>query len=183
MGTRTRAIEQIEHDARAVELRRQHLSYRQIAVRLGVSHQAAFDAVKRGLADMYQEAANEVRQIEVERLDELATEAWKVLRTPHYTVSNSGKIVEHPETGELLLDTSPTLAAIDRLLKIQDRRAKLLGLDAPVKAEVKHVDSFDADIAALLADLASRSEGPPAGHPEVLQVAAEGEAGPTPTAG
>jgi hypothetical protein len=35
-----------------------------------------------------------------------------------------------------LEDDAPVLAAVDRLLRIQERRAKLLGLDAPVRADV-----------------------------------------------
>jgi hypothetical protein len=39
--------------------------------------------------------------------------------------------------GAPLLDDAPVLAAVDRLLKVQERRAKLLGLDVPVKRQVE----------------------------------------------
>lgn len=34
---------------------------------------------------------------------------------------------------EELLDSGPVLAALDRVLRIQERRAKLLGINAPKK--------------------------------------------------
>jgi hypothetical protein len=178
MPTRKRRTpEQIDRDSKAVELRRRHLTYRQIATQLGFASQSsAYDAVHRGLLDTIREPADYVRNFELERLDELGRAAWKVLYDRHYALAASGKIPLHPETGMPLVDDGPTLAAIDRLLKISEARRKLLGLDAPVKAEVTHVDagSFDADIARLMADMARRGQSPPAGHPEVLPMAGEG---------
>jgi hypothetical protein len=47
----------------------------------------------------------------------------------------------------------PVLQAIDRLLRIQERRARLLGLDMPVKltAQVTPVDPADIELAKLIA--------------------------------
>jgi hypothetical protein len=93
-----------------------------------------------------QEPAEELRQLELMQLDELARAARAVLERKHLMVSH-GKIVRLGQPfvnddgnaevddgrGEPLKDDAPVLAAIDRLLKIQERRAKLLGLDIPVK--------------------------------------------------
>ncbi len=54
---------------------------------------------------------------------------------------------------EPLRDRAPVLAAIDRLLKIEERRAKLLGLDAPVRAELITIDAIEAEVARLAAEL------------------------------
>ncbi|MET9222324.1 hypothetical protein ABZX65_26660 [Streptomyces sp. NPDC003300] len=93
------------------------------------------------------------REVELTRLDQLTLEAINVLRTQHYAITPSGKIGRHPDTEEVLIDDGPTLAAIDRLLKIQDRRAKLLGLDKPLKVQMLTMDQVDAEIERLSAEL------------------------------
>jgi hypothetical protein len=89
------------------------------------------------------------RELELTRLDQLTLEAINVLRTQHYAITPSGKVGRHPDTDEVLVDDGPTLAAIDRLLKIQDRRARLLGLDKPQRMEVLTIDAIDARIDEL----------------------------------
>lgn len=89
------------------------------------------------------------REAELMRLDQLTLEAVKILATRHLVVAPGGKVVHHPETGQPLEDDAIRLAAIDRLIKIQDRRAKLLGLDAPQRMEVLTIDAIDAAIADL----------------------------------
>lgn len=64
----------------------------------------------------------------VARLDKLYREAWTVVETEHIAVSH-GRVVYGPD-GEPLKDHAPVLQAIDRLLRIEERLAKLLGLDA-----------------------------------------------------
>jgi hypothetical protein len=154
MGRRQRrSIEQVERDARAVELRRRNLNYRQIANELGFSSVAsAHGAVQRGLADTVAETNDEVRRLELDRLDDMARAALRVLAKTHYAVSH-GQVVRHPVTGEALVDDGPTLAALDRLLKIMDRRAKYLGLDAPTRVEVLTIDMIDDEISKLQQEL------------------------------
>lgn len=155
MGRRQRrSVEQVDRDARAVELRRRHLNYRQIAHELGFSSvSSAYKSVQRGLADTIAETNDEVRRQELERLDDLARASLRVLETTHFAVSH-GQVIRHPETGEVLVDDGPVLAAVDRLLKIMDRRAKYLGLDAPAKLEVLTIDVIDEEIRKLSAELA-----------------------------
>jgi hypothetical protein len=78
-----------------------------------------------------------------------------VLEAEHH-VTQVGRLVRGPD-GEPLRDHGPTLAAIDRLLKIMERRAKLVGLDAPVRARVEVVDEATVDraIAELELELAA----------------------------
>ena len=80
------------------------------------------------------ESGEELLALELERLDRLARAAEEVLEAHHVKVAG-GEIV-YDEAGQPLEDTKPVLEAIDRLLKIQERRARLLGLDAPVKQQI-----------------------------------------------
>ena len=95
-----------------------------------------------------------MRTESTEQLLAARREVWKVLRTEHVTVSH-GKVVrrqvgwEVDEHGgrlfnaddepipvyEDLLDDAPVLAAVDRLVKIEDQLAKLWGYVAPTKIE------------------------------------------------
>lgn len=173
MSRAHRTVTDIENDARAVDLRRQNLTYRQIAEQLGYSSTSrAYEAVQRGLRDAIQEPADDLRRLELERLDEMARAAWKVLYDRHLAISAGGKVVRHPDTGAPLVDDGPTLAAIDRLLKIQERRTKLLGLDAPQRLEVLTLDAIDAEIRRLSAELGPAALG-----------AADPTAGPVPPTG
>jgi transposase len=135
-----------ERDATAARLRARGLTYRRIAAELGVDVATAHRAVKRALEATVAEPAAEVRQLELERLDtelerlaELEERVREVLEAKHVTVQH-GAVVQLD--GQPLPDDGPVLAAADRLLKIEDarrrkgeRRARLLGLDAPQKVE------------------------------------------------
>jgi hypothetical protein len=124
---------------------------------------SAYEAVQRGLADAIQEPADEVRRLELERLDEYARHALRVLATPHLLVSQ-GIAVVHPVTEEPLADDGPVLAALDRLIKISERRAKLLGLDAPARSRVEVIteDAVDAELAELARQIADHDRQTPA---------------------
>lgn len=139
-GTFGRSAETAERDAYACSLRMRGLSYRQIAEDMGYhNHSGARTAVERALKAIVQEPAEDLRTLELARLDEMWRACIKVLETTHYTVSEGRLIWIGPEGQEHPLeDDGPVLATIDRMLKIQERRSRLLGLDAPtkVKAEV-----------------------------------------------
>ena len=95
----------------AVELRKAGLSYQKIGDQLGISRQSAFKAVKKALQEIEAstiENATELIRIELERLDD-------------YQI----RVTQEIKSGN-------ALQAIDRALRIMDRRAKLLGLDLEV---------------------------------------------------
>lgn len=103
---------------KALDLRKAGASYRQIGAQLGVSEAQAFNDVKAALDALNKleiAAAEDVRRLELERLDTLTLALW-----PN---AKSGKE-----------------GAIDRILKLMERRAKLLGLDAPTKQELSGPD-------------------------------------------
>lgn len=155
-GTFIETLDTAHRDAEAARLRSRGMGYRAIAEQLGFfDGSGAHKAVQRALAAVRAEGAEEARQLQLQQLDYLATKALEVLERHHVTVSN-GRLIN--VDGEPLEDDGPVLAAIDRLLKIQERRAKLLGLDAPARHEVVTLDAIDAEIARLSAELAGGTE-------------------------
>ena len=165
---RTRSVAAREKDLRTLDLRRRGLSYPQIAAELHCSLSTAYDSVQRALADTAREASGEVRQIEAQRLDDLTRVLNRVLVTRHYVVTQSGKLAVHPETGQPLTDDGPVMQAVAGLVRISERRARLLGLDAPVKHEVRNIDAVDA----RLLDLADQvALGDPGAAPRVRREA------------
>lgn len=96
---------------------------------------------------------------ELERLTRLYERVEKILDRQHITISQ-GRVILHE--GETVPDFGPVLAAVDKLVKIEDarrrvaeRRAKLLGLDAPAKMEVLTIDAIDAQVIKLREQLAA----------------------------
>ena len=133
-GKFTRSADTAERDAEAARLRTRGWDYPRIAEHLGFAGRSgAYAAVQRALKLTVEEPAAEVRAMELERLDRLYEAAVGVLERHHVTVSQ-GRVVQLD--GEPLPDDGPVLQAIDRLLKIQERRARLLGLDAAQKMDV-----------------------------------------------
>jgi hypothetical protein len=132
-------------------------TYQKIADALGFSHRdLARRSVERALTAIVREPADELRQLEMIRLDALWMQAAKVMTSEHLTV-NQGRIIEGPD-GLPLKDDAPVLSAIDRLLKIMERRAKLVGLDAASKVEVLSAEMLDREIAKLSAELGVESD-------------------------
>lgn len=125
-------------DAEAFRLRARGATFEEIAVALGYYNKGAVaNALKKHLATIVPPAVEEYRAIMDAQLDELYRRGLAVMDTEHFTVSN-GQLIYHPEDNEFgigprkpLMDDAPVLSAMDRLLKIQHRRAALWGLDAP----------------------------------------------------
>jgi len=131
-------------------LRKQGMSFPQIAEHLGMTQGYIYKVYKTALKSIIIENVADVRKLELERLDALQDEVTRVLRsfTP---VLSQGKIVRdhlEDETGNLVLDefnnpipiklqdNDVKMKAVAAAVKIMERRARLLGLDAPVKQEV-----------------------------------------------
>lgn len=100
-----RRINAMVKAAQALELRKAGASYRQIKETVGYRHtSSAQAAVKAALKYMLQEPTDEVRAMEASRLDSLLMAVWPAA-------------------------IKGDMQAMDRVLKIMDRRARLLGLD------------------------------------------------------
>lgn len=72
-----------------------------------------------------------------------------------YDASDEPKAVIREGAGAPILDGVPVLPAIDRLLRIEERIGKLVGLDAPVKSDV----TMTAEITEAPADVAELGPG------------------------
>lgn len=143
-----RTLDSAIRDAQAARLRSEGLTYRDIAESMGYAGvSGAHQAVKRAIRELPREGAEDLRNIERERLDRLYAAAMRIVRAPDLTLSALG---------------------IDKALKVMDRRAKMEGLDAPVRSELHLVDSVDATIERLVADMARLDAG--------AEAAAEGRA-------
>ena len=111
-------VETLRREQTVMELRGQGWTWQRIADEVGYASasacKTAFDnAIKRTM----QPVADEVRTLELERLDRFLSYLWDKI-----------------EQGDPV--------AIDKGLKIMDRRAKYLGLDAPIKQQVE-VTTFE----------------------------------------
>lgn len=155
-GGYIRTIDTANRDAECARLRSRSHTLAHIADAVGFKSQSSVKfAIERALVAAITEPAEELRRLELMKLDQLAVAAWAVLEARHYLVSQ-GRLIRIEDGASPLEDDGPVLNAIDRLLKISERRSKLLGLDAPIRAEVTTIDHLDAQIAALEADLAGR---------------------------
>lgn len=152
-GKFVKTLESAERDREACRLRSRGLTYQAISDRLGYGGEPnARRAVQACLVAIQIEGAEELRRLQLDQLDYLTVQALNVLESAHYTTTQAGRVATDAD-GRPLVDHGPVLAAIDRLLRIQERRAKLMGLDAPQRTEVISLDAIDAEIAALTAEL------------------------------
>ena len=113
-----------EKREKALDLRRAGASLRDIARALGVAHSTAKEYLDEAMADLQaaqNEKAEATRAVELDRLERLHMSLWPTA---------TGKDTE-PETRN---------KAIDRLVRISERRSKLLGLDAPQRQELTGAD-------------------------------------------
>lgn len=129
----TRSPDTVARDAEAARLRSRGWTYQRIADDFAVTRSAAFQMVQRVMEETLKEPAEQVRQFELERLDDLEAAVRDSLERRHYVVSG-GKIVF--DGAEKLEDDGYLLSATDRLLKIYESRRRLLGLDAAQKLAV-----------------------------------------------
>jgi hypothetical protein len=141
-------------DAEATRLRALGWSLEEVADRLefhGPAHAAA--AIRRALANTVRIAKDEQRLLELQSLDECERALWVEIRSRHILVSN-GRIIRD-EYEVPLEDSRFLLECMDRILKVKESRRKLLGLDAPMRAEVLNIDSVDSAIRELENEISS----------------------------
>ena len=98
--------------AEALTLRATGMTYERISQELDYrAPSSAFRAVESAVKKTLQEPADELRTLELARLDSLQSGLWDKAM-------------------------GGNLKAVDRVLRIMARRAALLGLDAPIKKEI-----------------------------------------------
>ena len=126
-----------------LELRKQGWTYQAIGDQYGITAPSAYQRVKKALHDLVAEPAEEVRQIELQRLDRMQQ-----------------AVDDKIAAGEL--------RSIDQGLRIMDMRAKLLGLYAPVKVEadvvVAEAEQMNATVYAIIQAAGTHDGDRPAIH-------------------
>jgi hypothetical protein len=113
-STSARKVAAAERTRTAVKMRMAGAQYTEIAAQMGISKQAVWMLVKKSLEATRKitgESADLLRELELQRLDKL------------YLAMN--KQAEQGNQG-----------AVDRCIRIMERRSKLVGLDAPTKQDV-----------------------------------------------
>jgi hypothetical protein len=112
--------EVLAKEAEVVKLRRGGLTWDLIAKQVGYSHaSSAQDAYVRASQRIVRDDIEAIRKVEEDRLDIAQASIWsKVLQ------------------GEI--------ASVLALIRIQERRAKLLGLDQPIRQQIE-VTTYDGD--------------------------------------
>lgn len=155
-GRFTRTVRGAQRDAEAATMRARGATYQQIADALGYAdRRTAYRAVEKVLTETVTEPSEELRSLELARLDAILAKAWSVMEAEHVTVSH-GKIIRGAD-GQPLRDDGPVLAAIDRILKVSERRARLVGLDAPNRTELITLDQIDSEIRRLTEEMGPMS--------------------------
>jgi hypothetical protein len=136
-----------ERDTRIFKMRQAGVPVGEIARRLNMTTGAVGSAIRRQLEKLNHEAMlayPEVLRLELERLDALQQSIWPM--TQH-------RRIQAPDGSEV--NVEPDMKAIQQVLSIMDRRAKLLGMDqsnlnvqldvsgqqGPIRATLSGVDS------------------------------------------
>jgi DNA-binding CsgD family transcriptional regulator len=149
-----RAAETIERDHKAYDLYRRGQSYRQIGAELGISHQAASNAVRRAAkenaVDPLEAAAG--RQVFLDRIQDYRRAALAALLACNYVTTQAGRLAEGPD-GLPQVDTDPNMRALDRLTKLDDMELRLKDYYPPARSRVEIVDE---DVAIALAEANER---------------------------
>lgn len=126
--------ELVDKEIKVLELRRVGLTWVRIAEEVGYAdHTGAYAAYKRAIKRTMQQPADELREQELDRLDRLQVAVWPAAMKG---------------------DTR----AVATIIKLMERRAKLTGLDMPIKIEQdvttwtggESIDRAVRDLAALL---------------------------------
>lgn len=120
MPAKGRTTRDNDRRALALRLRREGYEWAYIGEQLGSSPQNAHHIVKKALENQIAEEATGLRALEAARLDDMMLAL--------YTLATRND-PDQPMT-------RMQLEAVDRVLRIMERRAKLLGLDAPTQTQV-----------------------------------------------
>jgi hypothetical protein len=133
-------IEAVDKRKHVVELRRSGLGWDEIAKQAGyASRGAAYTAFTLALKEVVREPTRELVELELQRLDTLFMAMWELAKGGDYQ-------------------------ATDRAIRIMERRAKLLGLDAPERLQVEESDQLKLEaLRSLFADRAMFEEAVRAG--------------------
>ena len=135
--------ELVDKEVKVLELRRAGLTWQRIAEETGYAdHTGAYAAYKRAIKRTMQQPADELREAELDRIDRLQLALWpKAMKGDN--------------------------ASVNTIVRLMERRARLLGLDTPIKIQQdittwtgdESIDRAVRDLAALLTANDENSSG------------------------
>jgi hypothetical protein len=140
---RLNAVDTATRRAKLVNLVRDgRYTWEQIAEQLDYSDAGAackdYSRILKARQEELAQTLDDQRAAQLEGLMEIRRVAVEVMRRPHPFIQG-GRIVRDGNTddepGDPLYDDGPSLAAIDRIAKIDAQIAQLLGLNAPTRVE------------------------------------------------
>lgn len=130
--------------AEALRLRCRGYTVREIGLELGISKSVAADDVRKALGEvkkLSQEELDAERSLELHRIDTALRVIAKIIDGVMFGSGDDAKDAADSagmDLGDLILGGNEMkLKAIDRQVKLQEQRAKLLGLYAPQKVEAE----------------------------------------------
>lgn len=150
--------ERAERDAQIYQLALRGYTPEEIAPNFRLSPSTTHEIISRVNAALHRPDPNQAKLMELDRLDKLLKKAVSVLNKKHLAHSH-GRVILDP-TNELkpLEDSAPALNAISTILKIQERRAKLLGLDAPTNVNIiTPPDALSTELQELVNEAKARA--------------------------
>lgn len=131
----------------------------QIADEHGVSQSHVSERLKLVRAQIPAEEREQVRRRHLDGISALSRELWALVEAgPHPAYSNGRRMTmpneldpDNPDApGDQVWDHSARMAAMDRIGKLMEREAKLLGLDAPTQQEISAtVDTAPSIVARI----------------------------------
>lgn len=148
-----------ERDARIFSLKKSGLSNQDIAKRFDMTAAAVAAATRRQLGRLNSEAFlsyPEVLRLELERLDEMQKSLWPLTQFRRETLDDGSQVTIEPDQ-----------RAVQTVLGIMDRRARLLGMNIDrVDVALGVPQSGEEDIRSSLAGAAAGKELPVGSDPK-----------------
>lgn len=157
--TSARAVRDAQRRAKMLTLRLEGLTLEQIGERMGVGKPTVSRVISNALTANTREPTEELLTLELGRCDVLLNEAMQTIKAFHPLVSagrvvsapmlnDQGEPIRNPGTDDVITqvleDKAPKLAAIATAIRVMERRAKLLGLDAATKLQQDVTVTTDA---------------------------------------
>ena len=165
-GRMMREIDTAERDMRAAEMRSRSMTLQQIATELGVSVPSVHRMIQRAFESIPTEGAAQAKANELAKIDRIEAHLLGVMERAHVRIDH-GRVIRD-DNDVPLLDDAPGVQAANSLLRVQERRAKLMGYDAPTRQIIQVVpqEVVDAEIIHLEAQLVEHQGGSVAGELE-----------------
>jgi len=132
-----------ERNAEIFRLRTEEWTQPQIAKKFGISQQRVSQICDQAMKNLTLPAIEDMRKAAAAKLDLAEQAVWEVLRRKHVVVQG-GRPARHShvdddgveQPGEVIIDDKPILDAVDRLLRIEQRRAVTFGYEAEQKVNL-----------------------------------------------